>query len=131
MPTEHINPPGVAAPNLYTQVVSTDGRRTVYVSGQIAVDTTGNVVQGDFQRQADQVFENLKVCLEAAGAGFGDVGKLTYYVVNLTPEDRTVILGLRQRYLVAEKPPASTLVGVGALARPDARIEIEAVAVLP
>jgi enamine deaminase RidA (YjgF/YER057c/UK114 family) len=51
--------------------------------------------------------------------------------VNFKPDDRATITALRQRYLPAENPPASTLVGVQALARPDLLVEIEAVAVLP
>jgi enamine deaminase RidA (YjgF/YER057c/UK114 family) len=51
--------------------------------------------------------------------------------VNYKPEDRPIIMAARQRYLPADNPPASTLVGVQALAQPDFLIEIEAIAVLP
>jgi len=132
LPTQHTNPSGVSQPANYTHVVSSDGSRIVFISGQVAVNAQGQLVgEGDLAKQAEQVFENLKTCLTAAGAGFADVVKLTTYVVNYKPDDRATIGVLRQRYLPATNPPASTLVGVQSLARPDLMIEIEAVAVLP
>jgi enamine deaminase RidA (YjgF/YER057c/UK114 family) len=131
VPHQHLNPDGVSQPTGYTHVVVGDGRRVVFVSGQIAVDGQGQLVgEGDLARQAEQVFENLKTCLASVGATFADVVKLTTYVVDFKPEDRATITALRQRYLPQDAPPASTLVGVQALARPDLLIEIEAIAVL-
>ncbi|HWO73529.1 MAG TPA: RidA family protein [Dehalococcoidia bacterium] len=132
MPTEHINPDAVSRPNNYTHVVAAEGRRIVFVSGQVALDKDGNVVgKGDLARQAEQVFENLKACLASVGATFADVTKMTTFIVNYQPEHRAVLGQVRQRYLPADKPPASTLLGVQALAMPDILIEIEATAVLP
>ena len=75
---EFINPPGLTAPNGYTHVVVTADRRTAYVAGQVAVDSTGKVVGvGDFKAQAEQVFANLRVALASVGASFGDVVKTT------------------------------------------------------
>jgi enamine deaminase RidA (YjgF/YER057c/UK114 family) len=131
MAAEHINPAGVSQPTGYTHVVTSSGSKIVFVSGQVAIDPQGNLVgENDLAKQAEQVFENLKTCLASVGATFADVTKLTTFVVNYKPEDRAVIAGLRQRYLPQDAPPASTLVGVQALARPDLMIEIEAVAVL-
>lgn len=132
MPTDHINPDAVSRPNNYTHVVAAEGRRIVFVSGQVALDKDGNVVgKGDLARQAEQVFENLKACLASVGATFADVTKMTTFIVNYQPEHRAVLGQVRQRYLPADKPPASTLLGVQALAMPDILIEIEATAVLP
>jgi enamine deaminase RidA (YjgF/YER057c/UK114 family) len=132
MPLQHTNPAAVSAPTGYTHVVSAQGSRIVYLAGQVPIDAQGNVVgEGDLAAQAKQVFENIKACLAAAGAGFNDVVKMTTFVVNYTPVDRPAIVAARAAYLPADKPPASTLVGVQALARPEIRIEIEAVAVLP
>jgi enamine deaminase RidA (YjgF/YER057c/UK114 family) len=132
MPTDHINPSGVSQPTGYTHVVSAAGSRTVYISGQIAINAAGQVVgEGDLARQADQVFENLKTCLASVGGTFEHVVKFTTYVVNFKPEDRAIVAAARQKHLPATNPPASTLVGVQALARPDLMIEIEAIAVLP
>ncbi len=130
MATQHINPEGVSPPTNYTHVVAAEGKRVVFISGQVPVNPKGEVAGSDLRSQAEQVFENLKACLGSVGAGFGDVVKLNTYVVNYQPEHRNIIGELRQKYLPPTNPPASTLIGVQALARPELLIEIEAVAVL-
>lgn len=130
MTLEHINPAGVATPTNYTHVIATQGGRTVYVSGQTPVNVKGEVVGDDLTTQAVQVFENLKACLAAAGATFNDVVKTTTFIVNFQPEQRALLGEVRTRYLPADKPTTSTLLGVQALARPEFIIEIEAIAVV-
>jgi enamine deaminase RidA (YjgF/YER057c/UK114 family) len=132
MATQQINPEGMPAPTGYSYVVSAEARQMVFVSGQVAIDSEGKVVgEGDLERQGEQVFENLRTCLAAAGATFGDVVKMTTYVVNFdAARDRPVINALRQRYLPADRRPTSTLVGVSALAVPSLLIEIEMIAAL-
>ncbi len=61
--------------------------------------------------------------------GYADIVKTTTFVVNYKPEYRTVIGGARMPFFAGRTPPASTLVGVSALAMPEWLIEIEAVAV--
>ncbi len=122
-----INPEGLNKPTGYTQVVVAGG--TVYISGQVSVDTNGQVVgKGDLRAQVSKVYSNLKVCLAAAGVTFSDVIKMNTYVVNLKPEDVAVIREVRKEYLSEDNPPASTLVGVFALVNPDFLIEIEVIA---
>ena len=94
------------------------------------MDAAGNIAGDTLEAQGAQVFENLKVCLAAVGATFENVLKLTTYIVNYKPEDRAIIGGLRAKYLPATNPPASTLVGVQALAVPGLLVEIEAVAAI-
>ena len=79
--------------------------------------------------QTEQVMANLGTALAAAEAGFDDVVKIVTYVVDYRPEHRAVIGEVRGWYLPADRPPASTLVGVTALAAPEYLIEIEAVAI--
>jgi enamine deaminase RidA (YjgF/YER057c/UK114 family) len=130
MPNQHLNPDGVSKPAGYTHVVSGQGR-LVYISGQVAVNSAGDVVgEGDLAAQANQVFANLKTCLASVNATFADVTKLTTFVVNYKPEDRAIVAAARTAHLPADNPPASTLVGVQALARPEFLIEIEATAVV-
>jgi len=133
MPHTYINPGAVSKPNNYTHVVSTQGSRIVFISGQVAIDAAGNIVgQGDLAAQAAQVFENLKACLASVGATFADVTKMTTFIVSYRPAaDRAILGAVRSKYLPVENPPASTLVGVQSLATPDIMIEIEATAVLP
>lgn len=129
--TKRINPAGLLTPRGYTQVVVTSGGRTVYISGQVAANAKGEVVgKGDLKAQATQVFDNLKVALAAAGATPKDVVKATIYVVNFKTEDIPAIRDIRNAFFAGVEPPASTLVGVTALANPDWMIEIEMIAVV-
>lgn len=122
-----INPDGLSNPTGYSHVVISGG--TVYVSGQVSLNDKGEVVgKGDMRAQAIRVFENLRLCLKAAGVGFNDVIKVNYYVVNLKPDDLAVIREVRKNYLPAENPPASTLVSVAGLVNPDLMLEVELVA---
>jgi enamine deaminase RidA (YjgF/YER057c/UK114 family) len=103
--------------------------RLIYVSGQVALNSAGEVVgKGDLRAQVTQVMENLKTALAAAGATPENIIKVNYYVVNLKPDQLPVIREVRGKYFSAEHPPASTLIGVTALAREEFMIEIEAVA---
>ena len=127
---EHIKPQGLSNNPAYTHVVAARGARTIYISGQVALDPDGNVVgAGDLGAQTEQVMKNLSTALTAAGASFDDLVKSTTFVVNYLPEHRSIVGEIRGRYLSASNPPASTLVGVTALATPDFMIEIEAIAV--
>lgn len=128
MKKEFINPAGLSAPRGYTHVVSISSGKTVYVSGQVALDARAELVgRGDLRRQTEQVFENLITALAAAGAMLADVVKITYFVVSLKPEDGAIIREARSRYF-GEKFPASTMVGVTALAMEGLLVEIEAIA---
>lgn len=127
---EFIRPTDLANSPTYTHVVTSRRARTVYVSGQVAIDADGNSVGvGDLAAQTDQVMQNLATALAAAGASFDDVVKITTFVVDYEPAQRAVLSEVRGRYLPTDNPPASTLVGVTALAGPDWLIEIEAIAV--
>lgn len=127
-----LNPEGLSQPPGYSHVVTARGGTTVYISGQVAVDSAGTLVgEGDHRQQAEQVFVNLQTALAAAGATFEDVVKLTYYVVNLNPDVTTMLRELRAGYLNQARPPASTLVAVAALVDARLLVEIEAIAVIP
>jgi enamine deaminase RidA (YjgF/YER057c/UK114 family) len=124
------NPDGIGKPSGYTHVVETIGPgRTVYIAGQLGYDSTGKRVgePGDFTAQATQVFENLKTALTSVGAGFEHVVKLNIYMTSIAnlPQFRDV----RNKYITGS-PPASTAVEISKLARPDALLEVEAIAVV-
>lgn len=130
MEKRFINPGGMVKPGAYTPAISVTGGRTVYISGQVSQDGQGNIVgQGDLLAQTQQVYKNLGIALAAAGASFNDVVKLNVYVVNYKPEHRAVLQSVREKHVNKDNPPASTLIGVQALARPEFMVEIEAVAV--
>jgi enamine deaminase RidA (YjgF/YER057c/UK114 family) len=132
MHTQFHNPPSLCPTFGWTHVVTVTGRSTVYISGQVAVDARGEVVgKGDLRAQTEQTFENLKLALAAVGATWREVVKTNLYVVGLKPEHVPIIREVRSRYVDAQRPPVSTLVGVSALVGADWLIEIEAVAVIP
>jgi len=121
-------PPGLAPGPGYSHVVTGSGRM-VFVSGQVALDEQGNLVGGgDIAAQTEQVFSNLSRALAAAGAGFHQVVKLNYYLTDIG--GLAAVRTVRDRYLGTERP-ASTLVEVKGLFRPECLIEVEAVAIVP
>jgi enamine deaminase RidA (YjgF/YER057c/UK114 family) len=123
--------PGLQKNPAYSHTVVTSGTRTIYTAGQVSVDEQGAPVgAGDLAAQTTQVMRNLGLALAAAGASFADVVKITTYVVNYRPELRSVIGQARAPFFAGRTPPASTLVGVSALAMPEWLIEIEAIAVV-
>jgi enamine deaminase RidA (YjgF/YER057c/UK114 family) len=124
-----LNPETMHRPTGYTHVVEVTAGRPVYIAGQVAIDPAGTLVgRGDVRAQAGQVFENLRAALEAVGAGFGEVVKLTIYLVDAAhlPAVREV----RDRYVDTARPPASTAVQVSRLVMDDLLLEVEAVAVV-
>jgi enamine deaminase RidA (YjgF/YER057c/UK114 family) len=122
--------PDLSTPRGYSHVVTATGRM-VFVAGQISVDKNGAVVgAGDLRAQTTQVLENVKAALAAAGATFSDIVKQNTYVVGLNPDALGVIREVRSQYFPSENPPASTLVGVTALAMEGLLIEVEVVAVV-
>lgn len=127
---KRLNPDTLFKPQAYTQVVESTRRRTIYVSGQVSMDAQGNLVApGDFRGQVRQVFTNLRAALDAAGASPADVTKMTTFVVDYKPELRPIVGEARTEFPGGSPPPASTLVGVTALADPAYLVEIEAIAV--
>ncbi|MBC3988073.1 RidA family protein [Streptomyces buecherae] len=126
---QHITAPdGVAPGNGFSHVVIGTGT-LVAVSGQIAVDAQGELVgRDDPEAQARQVFANLQRCLEAAGASFADVVKLTFYVTDVA--HLPAVRAARDAYVDTARPPASSAVQVAGLIRPELLVEVDALAVL-
>jgi 2-iminobutanoate/2-iminopropanoate deaminase len=128
MSREEIRVPGLAEPiSHYTDAVR--ARDLLFVSGLVAVDGSGRLVgEDDVVAQAKQVFENLSQVLAAAGCGFEDVVKVTIFLTDV--DDRPRIDAVRQE-VFGNARPASTLVEVSRLAVEGARIEVEAVGLVP
>ncbi|MBV9531720.1 MAG: RidA family protein [Bradyrhizobium sp.] len=126
---EHPRPKGLLHNPAFSQVAVARGARAIYTAGQVSIDEQGGLVgAGDLAAQTAQAMRNVGLALAAAGAGFGDVVKITTYVVNYKPEHRAIIGQARRPFFANGEPPASTLLGVSALAMPEWLIEIEAVA---
>jgi enamine deaminase RidA (YjgF/YER057c/UK114 family) len=128
---QHPRPDGLFINPGFSQVVVASGTRTIYTAGQVSIDAQGKLVgAGDLAAQTAQAMRNVGLALAAAGAGFADVVKITTYVVNYQPEQRTIIGQARAPFFAGGPPPASTLLGVAALALPEWLVEIEAIAVV-
>jgi enamine deaminase RidA (YjgF/YER057c/UK114 family) len=112
---------------LYSHVVAVEGRRLIFIAGQVARDRAGNVVgKGDIGAQIRQVGENIKAALEAAGATLKDVVKTTTFVTDI--EEYFKHVDVRMEYF-GPGLPTSTTVEVRRLAHPDFLVEVEAMAV--
>jgi enamine deaminase RidA (YjgF/YER057c/UK114 family) len=129
---EFLSPKTLMPPAGYSHVAKVNRGTVVYLAGQVSSDASGKLIgEGDFEAQAEQVFGNLKLAVEAAGGTMADVVKLNIYLVAEVEQASVPKLrAIRDRYVNVEKPPASTLVVVSRLARPGWLIEIEAVAAL-
>ena len=135
MPVTLLNPDALPQVPLYRQVAVASGSRMVFVAGQVAVDPSGELIgEGDLAAQVEQCYLNLAAALQAAGASFANVVKLTCYLVDYKPEKFPLFMEGRERAVqrlgIAEPLPPFTGIGVAALAGPGLLVEIEAVAVL-
>jgi len=100
----------------------------VFVAGQVATDSTGELVGiGDAGAQSAQCFRNIEAALQAAGAGWDDVTKITCFMVN--GDDYAAYAEVRNG-IFPENGPASSTVFVKGLVRPEMLVEVEAYAVL-
>jgi enamine deaminase RidA (YjgF/YER057c/UK114 family) len=132
-PFRLFNPDSMAKPTAgYSQVAEVTGGKVVYIAGQVAIDRSGSLVGKDnFRAQVQQVFENLKAAVEAAGGDFNSVIKLNYYCAeSVDPSEITTVREIRDKYVNTANPPASTFAVVNRLVRPEWLIEVEAVAVI-
>ena len=104
-------------------VVNSGNVRTVYVAG-----LTGD--GADFEAQTRSAFNNIKIELEAAGATLKDIVKMNTYIVEIKNDRVDIFRAVRKEILGEKEMPASTIVGISALASKEKLIEIEAVAVI-
>lgn len=128
MAVEFINPSELSQGS-YSHLAVVSGGRTLYVSGQVAMDASGNVVGSTFAEQAERVFGNLGLALAAGGAQFHHIVKMNVYVRDLTSEKVKTLRAIRQRHFGGHQP-ASTLVATPALVHEELMLEIEAIAVI-
>ena len=129
---EHLNPDGLARIPAFSQAVAVSGPvKTIYVGGQDAITTDGEIVgKGDIGAQTAKILENIGIALAAAGARPEHVIKLNILVV----EGQDVVPGFeafRRVWPNMPNPPVITVAFVKALGNPDWLAEIEAIAVVP
>ncbi len=129
-----VNPPTLAKPAGYSHGIEVQGGKTLYVAGQVALDTNGQLVgRGDLVAQFRQICENLKAVLLARAGQLNDVVKLTIFVLDKTAyKTRIKEMGAVYREFFGKHYPAITFLEVKGLYDDDqgCLMEIEAVAVV-
>ena len=132
MSVEYINPDGLNKNPAFSNVIVVSGNaKTVYVGGQDALDSSGQIVgKGDLKAQVEQVLKNIEIALAAGGAKLEHVIKWNLYVVQGQ--------SLREGYAAFQsvgvrqpRPPAISMAFVAGLANPDFLVEMDAIAVVP
>lgn len=118
-------PKGAAPAGPYSQAIVAEGK-FVYVSGQGPADPeTGELCLGSFREQAERVFKNLGILLEASGASWADVVKVGAFLADLG--DFPVFNEVYQQFVVEPYPARTTVqAGLGKIA-----IEVDCIAVIP
>ncbi len=120
------SPDDLTRPAGYSHVVSIPAGRLVWTAGQVGVDADGTVASGGWEGQTRLALANVGHALGAAGAGWADVVKLTFFVVDVSALE--TIRAARDELVDTTRPPTSSLVQVAGLVRPELLIEVEAVA---
>jgi len=124
-----LQPPTWPAPRGYSNGIAGNGR-TVVIGGQIGWDEQGRFPEG-FVAQAAQALRNILAVLREAGGGPEHIARLTWYVVDIEEYRQSLPgLGAAYRDTLGRWYPAMTLVQVSALVERDARVEIEATAIV-
>jgi reactive intermediate/imine deaminase len=124
---ERINPAGVSTPQAYSHLVKAG--KLLFIAGQVGA-TEGKLAGATMKEQTEQVMKNLQTVLKSQGLDFSHVAKITIFTTSIAEFRAAEVGEVRSRYF-GQNRPASTLVQISALANPDYKIEIEAIAVAP
>ena len=130
-PVRHTNPPGMASPATYSQVVEVNGpHRIVFLAGQTGQDANGKLAPDGIRGQATQIMENIKTALASVGGDFDHIVKLTSYLTDIEA-NAAAYREVRASYFPNKAAlPASTLLQISRLANSAYLLEVEAVAIL-
>ena len=133
MPKEYLNPPDLFPSQQFgfSQGVAAPPGKTIYLSGQVGWNAQQQIVgPGDLRTQTWQALRNVQLALQSAGAGLGDVVSLRIYIVREHLAQSKAISDALKEFFPTEQAPASTWIGVAALANEDFLVEIEAIAMV-
>jgi enamine deaminase RidA (YjgF/YER057c/UK114 family) len=131
MSKEYVNPDSLfpSVQHGFSQVIVASGRKIAFISGQTAWDVRKKIVGGNsLLEQARQALRNIQAAIEATGGTLKDIVSLRIYIVNYQPENAEAISIVLREFFSSTNPPATTWIGVSALAVPEFLIEIEATA---
>ena len=113
----------------YSPAVKVTGGTTIYMAGQTGYqDDRGEVYPGDFDSQVRVAFERMRKTLEAAGGQLEDIVTMTVFITDMS--NGTRFTQLRRQFFPEDRYPASALIGIKELARPEMLVEIQAIAVV-
>src|SRR5271166_2471898 len=112
----------------YSQAVVTEGGKTVWLAGQVAIeDAQGNSLAGDFDGQVREVFFRLGRTLQEAGGTLADMVTMTVFITDVRYGDRFTQL---RKEIFGDNFPASALITIAGLARPGLLVEVQGIAVI-
>ena len=112
----------------YSQAVVTEGGRVVWLAGQVgAADTSGRSLSGDFDGQVREIFTRLGATLGEAGGRLADMVTMTVFITDARYGDRFTQL---RKEIFGDNFPASALITVAGLARPEFLVEVQGIAVI-
>lgn len=125
---ERINPQGVSTPQTYSHIVKAG--KMLFIAGQVGATADGKIAGVGMKEQTEQVLKNLQTVLKSQGLDFSHVAKINIFTTSIPEFRAPEVAEIRARYF-GQNRPASTLVQISALASPEYKIEIEAIAVAP
>jgi 2-iminobutanoate/2-iminopropanoate deaminase len=112
----------------YSQAVITEGSKTIWLAGQVAAaDASGRSLAGDFDSQVREVFSRLGHTIEEAGGTLADMVTMTVFITDARFGDRFTEL---RKEIFGDNFPASALITVAGLARPELLVEVQGIAVI-
>ena len=101
---------------------------TLYLAGQVSLDAQCNVVGDTITEQAEQVWDNVRDVLEAAGSSIADIVKVTYYMQDV--REIAEEIKVREKVFEGRPYPAVTAMQAAALGLPGLKMEVDVVAVM-
>jgi 2-iminobutanoate/2-iminopropanoate deaminase len=127
MAKTHLKRPTAQA-RAYSQAVVSEGGKVVWLAGQVAAeDASGKSLAGDFDGQVREVFSRLGKTLDEAGGALADMVTMTVFITDARLGDRLTQL---RKEIFGDNFPASALITVAGLARPELLVEVQGVAVI-
>lgn len=127
-----INPEALGQPRGYSNGILFEGGSLLFIAGQVGWDRDSRIVSDDFAEQFAQSLENVLAVVRRAGGKPENIGRLLIFVTDKAEyATRLRDVGSAYRQLMGKHFPAMTLVEVSSLLEPHAKVEIEALAVIP
>ena len=126
---EYLKPDARQRERAYSPAVKINGGSTIYMAGHTGYqDDSGGTHRDDFDGQVRTAFERMRKTLEAAGGNLEDIVTMTVFITDMAKGTR--FTQLRKEFFPEDRYPASALIGIKELARPEMLVEIQAIAVV-